>query len=590
MPESGRDRATLVALSAMGAELSATALETDDAVALVLLRTGELLSATVTLWLAAPDSMWLTAWAPARPDVGTNVTLRVAAGGAGVALVARLGVAQVVGAPLAARRLLIPVAGSGRPTSEVYGVLDVVAGSGREPFDAGDLAAATAVAERLSSSITTSRLLAQLTFRADHDPLTGLPNRAFLVRHLDEVLAGGADDGSTAVVFVDVDRFKDVNDALGHAVGDEVLQAVANRLRDSVRAGDVVSRFGGDEFVVVAHGFAEPEELDQLVTRLSAVPLEPLLLGEERVYVSLSAGVARHRPGDDADTMLRHADAAMFHAKATGAQRWEEFSEPMLRTSRERLRGDTELHEAIVGDQLFCEYQPILEARDLTVTMHEALVRWHHPRLGRLEPGAFIRGSEVSGLVVPLGVRVLEHALTAVASWPQRVAVAVNVSARQLSDPRFPLVVLEELESHDVDPGRLVIEITETAVMTDAETATRCLALLQSEGVRVSIDDFGTGYTSVDLVRRHPVDLLKIDQRFIASSDEPRGHDLLGALLELGRALGVPTVAEGVETTEQLIRVRALGTTFVQGYLFCRPVVSELVRHRVAGVSPLHAA
>ena len=570
-----RERATVVALAAMGTALAAASLDAGDAVSLVLSHTGDLLDCDVTLWTVTDDRTTLTATLAAvrRPDSSsrpaavvvavTHPSVKVGTGALGRAAVHGVPERYLDGG---VQVTLVPVVSA----DQIDGVLELRSPDGDGPLDTADLAVAVAVADRLASSLTTTRLLTQLRYRADHDGLTGLPNRAAVVRYLDDALADDTDSG-VSVVFVDVDRFKDVNDALGHSVGDDVLRYVATRIRSLVRYEDFVARFGGDEFVVVARGFSDEEELDQLLDRITSLPDKPVRIGAERVYVSLSAGLARHAPGDDADSMLRHADVAMYRAKASDSRRWEEFSDVMQRTSLDRLRGEADLHEAIARDELVLEYQPIRELATGRSPMREALVRWDHPTLGRLAPNSFIPAAELSGLVVPLGAWVLQRALDTASTWPEGVAVTVNVSGRQLADRRLPALVLSTLAATGVDPARLVLEITETAVMADPDGAVARLELLHDAGVRVAIDDFGTGYTSLEHVQRLPVDLLKIDRSFVAASATPQGFDMLGALMQIGRALEVATVAEGVETDAELAAVTALGAGHAQGWLIGRP-------------------
>jgi EAL domain-containing protein (putative c-di-GMP-specific phosphodiesterase class I) len=307
-------------------------------------------------------------------------------------------------------------------------------------------------------------------------------------------------------------------------------------------------------------------------------------LGSDRLYVAVSAGVARQREGDDAETMLRHADAAMYRAKNAVARRWAEYTEPMHDASVNQLRRDGELVEAISGGQLFCEFQPIVDARTGEMLAHEALVRWHHPALGRIEPGGFVSASERTGLIVPLSAWVLDESLRRSAEWPENVAVSVNLSARQFADPSLADRVLAALERAGAAPSRLIVEVTETAVMSEPDIAAQCLRSLHSAGVRIAFDDFGTGYTSITDVQRLPIDLLKMDRGFVSATRTEQGRDLLGALYSLASALGVATIAEGVETPEELRLVQDLGGTYVQGYLLGRPVPAESVAHHHIGV------
>jgi diguanylate cyclase (GGDEF)-like protein len=572
-------RATLTAVSALGAELSSGPRDADDAVLLVCRRSRDLLDADVRFWLGSADGR--------RAQLTVHATSRSGASGSAiepdnrshdaVVVTLRHGVAQMLGAPGRCTTMLLPVAGR----AGTVGVLEISASDQRAPFDASDLATGAALAERLASSLLTTRLLDELQHRADHDDLTGLPNRAMLVRHLDAVLESAAAQGETcAVVFIDIDRFKHINDSLGHSAGDDVLRIVAGWLRDQVRAEDLVSRFGGDEFVIVAAGFQDEDELVALLDRITRVPGQALRVGTERLYVSLSAGLARQEDGDDADMMLRHADAAMYHAKSSRARRWESFSGRVSDASVERLRLEADLQDAIAAKEIFCEYQPIVSLTTGEVIAHEALARWMHPTRGRLEPRSFIPLAEESGIILPLTDLVLDQALGDAATWPLHVALAVNLSARHLADPRLAHSVLRSLERHGVDPGRLIVEITETSVMVEPETAAATLARLSEAGIRVSLDDFGSGYTSIDDVTRLPISLLKVDRSLVSKVRTERGHALVSSMQLMGDALGVATVAEGVETIEELALVTSIGCTYVQGFLIGRPVAASDIDHR----------
>ena len=573
----GRDRATLAALTAMGLAIDDRGISEDAATADILQRTGELLDADVSLWWSDD------AHGVRRPRPPVHVTdghAVLESPDDVVRRVARLGVPERVASDEGVR-LLAPVNGP----HEVLAVLDVRSRHGRADLHAGDLAAVIAIAARIGSSTTVRRLIEALQRQADTDSLTGLPNRAVLLRHLDAELAGasrGADPPT--VVFVDVDRFKDVNDSLGHPAGDEVLSAVAARLSAHVRAEDLVARFGGDEFVLVLRGVRDCD-LSALLDRVTAVPVQPQILGAARVYVTLSAGVAHYRPGADAETLLRHADAAMYRAKNNAVRRWEHHTEQPVDGPIGALRRDGELVEAIELDQLFCEYQPVIDAASLEVVAHEALVRWNHPALGRLEPGSFIPASERTGLVVPLNAWVLDRALAEASRWPESVDLSVNISARQVSDPDLAPKILDALERADLDPRRLIVEITETAVMDDARTAGLRLTALHDAGVRIALDDFGTGYTSIDHVRHLPIDILKIDRSFTAGTGTAHGLDLMGALHHLAAALDLVTIAEGVETAQQLARVREIGFTAVQGFYLARPAPATALSHEVRAPS-----
>lgn len=575
-----RHRATLTAMSALGAELSSAPHDPGEAVALVAGRTRDLLDVDVCFWLAPPDGRAPRPGVVARADHHLTPNPDTALGSdrnaGAVATTARLGVAQMLGAPGSARTMLVPVSAQAR----TVGVFEISASVTRAAFDASDLSVGLAMAERLASSLLTTRLIDELQHRADHDDLTGLPNRAMLVRRLDDALHRAHSEGERcAVVFIDVDRFKHINDSLGHPAGDEVLRAVASWLREQVRADDLVARFGGDEFVVIASGFADESELVDLIDRITRVPGLSLRVGNERVHVSLSAGLARLGDGDDGDTMLRHADAAMYHAKASGARRWEAFSGRVSDASVERLRLESELQDAVIEREFFCEFQPLVDSETGAVVAHEALVRWQHPVRGRLAPVEFIPLAEESGIILPMTELVLDEALSVAATWPDGVALTVNLSARHLAEPRLAQSVLTALRRHGLAADRLIVEITETAIMVGPDTAAATLGALAEAGVRVSLDDFGSGYTSIHDLTRLPVALLKVDRSLVAQVVGERGFALVWAMQLLGDAVGVQTVAEGVETPAELALVREIGCQYVQGYLLGRPVPASEVDH-----------
>ena len=569
----GRDRATLMALTAMGLAIDDRGMSEDAATADILDRTGELLDAEVSLWWSE-DRGQRRVHEPMHavgnrsvPGVADDVVRRVS----------RVGVPERV-STADGIRVLAPATGP----HGVLAVLDVRSRTGSAAVHADDLLAVITVAARLGSSLTVRRLIQSLQRQADTDELTGLPNRAVLLRHLDaELTAAAAGHEPPTVVFIDVDRFKDVNDSLGHPAGDEVLRAVATRLRGHVRAGDLVARFGGDEFVLVLRG-VPAADVETLLDRITAVPLQPQTLGTARVYVTMSAGVAHYRPGSDAETMLRHADAAMYRAKTSVVRRWEHHADTATDVSVDALRRDGELVEAIEHGQLFCEFQAVVDCESLEVVAHEALVRWNHPVHGRLEPGSFIPTSERTGLVVPLSAWVIADALRTAASWPEHVDLSVNVSARQVSDPELPRKVLAALDRAGVDPSRLIVEITETAVMDDARSTGHRLVALHDAGVRIAIDDFGTGYTSIEHVQHLPIDILKIDRSFTSRLGTASGVELMDAMRRLATALGVLTIAEGVETAEQLALLREIGVSAVQGFYLARPAPAHALKHVVS--------
>ena len=423
----------------------------------------------------------------------------------------------------------------------------------------------------------TSRREAELELadRALNDPLTGAPNR-FLTR---QWLASALDDhpgGGVGVLYCDLDRFKVVNDSLGHAAGDELLVQVAERLRGPMRPEDLLGRMGGDEFVVVVEGIRTPAELADIAARLADALATPIDLGGQRHVVTLSVGGTIGAHPDTADDVLMRADLALLRAKRLGRARYVAFdpAEDHVATKAD-LQLEDDLRVSLAAGQLRAYYQPIVALTDLGIVGYEALVRWEHPTHGLLPPARFLELAENTGLIRPLGWWMLEQACadaaarTAVpgslgASW-----VAVNASAGQLTRPGVCAEVTRALAESGLPPQRLHLEITETALITASESLTRELRELSDAGVKIALDDFGTGYSSLSLLRQFPVDVVKIDRSFVAPMLTDHGaHSIVKAVLGLCADLGLSTVAEGVETADQRDALVAMGCSHAQGYLF----------------------
>lgn len=421
----------------------------------------------------------------------------------------------------------------------------------------------------------------ELQHRATHDALTGLPNRALFRGRVRDALANGEqEERSCTVLFIDLDGFKAVNDSLGHHAGDHLLGVVAERLRQVTPQHHTVARLGGDEFAVLLEDSADvAAEGGALATAiLDALGDEVSILGQQ-LHPRASIGVARSTRGEDAATVLRHADLAMYEAKSLGRGRWQAFEPQMEAELSERLRIEHDLGSAIAGDQLRLEYQPIVQLATDRLRGFEALLRWEHPTLGRLGPDRFIPAAESTGLVVQIGAWVLERAVSAMARWRDELphdpplSMAVNVSAKQLVDPTFVDLVRDVVARHRIDPQLLVLELTETSLISQAEVVASRMQELREVGVRLAIDDFGTGYSSLNHLRRFPVDIVKIDREFTsmieAADDVPV---IIRALLDLSRTLGLEVVAEGVETEAQLDGLRSQHCAAGQGYYFARPL------------------
>jgi diguanylate cyclase (GGDEF)-like protein/PAS domain S-box-containing protein len=421
----------------------------------------------------------------------------------------------------------------------------------------------------------------RLAHLARHDPLTGLPNRAALLEDLARALARAERRrASVAVLFLDLDGFKVVNDSLGHSFGDRVLVAAAERVRGLLRAGDLLARLGGDEFTVVVEDLEDLADPIGLAERLVTALREPLEVDDRRYVVTASIGIAVTQPGDrDASDLLRKADLAMYRAKELGKARYEIFDQGLARRARRRLDIEAELRLAIEHDQLEVHYQPELDiALDRVVGM-EALVRWRHPVRGLISPGEFIDVAEEGDLILAVGAHVLDRACTTAADWVARLGdrapeMSVNVSARQLHDPAFLDLVRTTLERHHLDPGRLRLEVTESVLVHAG--VPDVLGRLQRMGVGVAIDDFGTGYSSLSYLDRLPVDVVKIDRSFLALVLSPDDRaPVVEAALAVARSLDLQVVAEGVETPAHVALLVRLGCHRAQGFFFGRPVPRE---------------
>ena len=424
---------------------------------------------------------------------------------------------------------------------------------------------------------------AELAHQALHDPLTGLANRALLLDHLAGALARGAHaPGSVGILFLDIDRFKVVNDSLGHGAGDVLLEEVARRLQEVVRPVDTVARLGGDEFVLLLEGLREPREPIQVAERLRAALARPMRVGGSEVYVAASIGIVTSVDAQaDPEGLLRDADAAMYLAKARGRDRYEVFDEVLRTEATERLHLENALRRSLDVGELIVHYQPEIDVETGAVLGAEALARWQHPERGLLEAGAFIALAEETGLIVDIGGFVLTEACRQFGRWKRErtgepLEVRVNLAARQLSQPDLVDQVLAALEGGGLEPSDLCLEITETALMADPAWGLAAVGRLHDLGVHLAIDDFGTGYSSLAYLKQFPVDVLKIDQSFVQGLGvDPGDEAIVRAVIAMSEALGLDVVAEGVETTGQLAELQAMGVRRVQGYLFSRAVPPE---------------
>lgn len=432
------------------------------------------------------------------------------------------------------------------------------------------------VCQNVTSQKVTEEALAALAL---HDPLTNLANRTLLMDRLEQALRRKSrDGGSVAVLFIDLDRFKAVNDRHGHGTGDELLLAVASRLRQVVRPHDTIARIGGDEFVVVCERLDDAHAPGGIAQRLLSVLAGPVALKDQEVLVSASIGIAFSGEANATpEGLLRDADTAMYQAEEAGRNRFVVF-DPAIRARKMRcLRRGEELRAGLERGELRVFYQPEVDLADETPTGVEALVRWQHPSLGLLPPSEFIEVAEDSGLIVALGDWVLKEACREVASrrhipGQDALTLSVNLSARQLGEGQLIDTVYQLLRETGLEPDRLCFEITESVLMDDVEYAIEALLGLKTLGVRLAIDDFGTGYSSLSYLRRFPVDVVKLDRSFVAGlGTDPAATAIVAATVNLSHALGLSVVAEGVETEEQLVALRALRCDRAQGYYWSRP-------------------
>ncbi len=418
----------------------------------------------------------------------------------------------------------------------------------------------------------------ELTFLATHDVLTGLPNRKLILDRTEQLLARARRHGTLpAAVFIDLDNFKLINDTLGHRAGDELLCAVTARLQSAVREPDTLGRLAGDEFVVIAEDISLEAGPELIAERLLGALSEPFTLadGGARLKITASIGVAAGAR-TSADELLRDADIAMYRAKCNGKDRYVAFESEMQGAIKSRLELEMDLREGLQNNEFFLVYQPIFNLSDMRPSAVEALIRWEHPARGVVQPEEFIPLLEETGLITQIGGWVLREACAQGASWRKAgsaIEIAVNVSARQLDSDEFVTEVSDALTQSGLEPQALTIEITETTLMRDTDQTVRRLSAVKALGVRIAIDDFGTGYSSLTHVQKFPVDSLKIDRSFIAGlKDNKEGEALIHTLVQLGKALSIETVAEGIEMHQELSLLQGERCDSGQGFLFAKPL------------------
>ncbi|HKB52161.1 MAG TPA: EAL domain-containing protein [Solirubrobacterales bacterium] len=480
--------------------------------------------------------------------------------------------------------LAVPIAGKERP----FGVLDI---HSTQPsrFTPQDVHFAQASANVLADALERHSADEALRHRVLHDTLTGLPNRHSFVDSLRDALRRSIASGSpVGILFLDLDHFKLINDSIGHHAGDELLQAVAPRLRAHLRPGDIVARFGGDEFGILVDRLTDEEEAVAIADRVASAFSEPYPMGGADHFVTASVGIAIARPTGrepvDAELLIRDADAAMYRAKERGRGRCEVFDAAMRARAVRRLETERELRHALDRDELELHYQPVIALGSGEIVGLEALVRWNHPERGLLDPGEFVSIAEDSGLIEPIGRWVQETASRQALGWhdlrpDQRpLDVCVNLSARQVAHRELADSVREILARTGLDPVNLRLEVTESVLVEESASATATLEALSEIGVRLVLDDFGTGYSSLAYLNRFPFDALKIDRSFVEGLGiEQERTAIVEAVIGMARALSLDAIAEGVENEAQLSELRRLGCDFAQGHLFSRPLTSQKV-------------
>lgn len=426
---------------------------------------------------------------------------------------------------------------------------------------------------------------------AFHDSLTGLPNRAMFTELLKaEIESSQRRDGHMfAVLFLDLDRFKNINDSLGHTHGDLLLVAFAERLERTLRPVDTLARFGGDEFAILLSGMNDATDAVRVAQRIQDELTQPFVLDKNSAFATASIGIALSSTGyDRADDILRDADIAMYRAKENGKARYELFDHGMHARAVSRLQLESDLRQAIEQKEFCVYYQPIVCLQTGRLSGFEALVRWKHPRRGIVSPADFIPVAEETGLIVPIGEWVLNEACSHVRQWQinspshRSLSLSVNLSARQVAQPDLLERIKEALENSKLNPHCLKLEITESVVMENAEAAALMFKHLRSLGVQLSIDDFGTGYSSLSYLHRFPLNYLKIDRSFVMRLTTDNDNAIVRTISTLARNLGMEVIAEGIETEEQYQQLRMLGCEYGQGYLFSRPVDNDGVAHLLA--------
>ncbi|MHB1098489.1 MAG: putative bifunctional diguanylate cyclase/phosphodiesterase [Burkholderiales bacterium] len=459
-----------------------------------------------------------------------------------------------------------------------------------------NLVIATIEAQKLAEQVQASKT--QLDHLAHHDALTDLPNRILMHDRIGQAIElARRQDRQLAVMFLDVDRFKNINDSLGHTVGDQLLMSVAQRLVECVRHSDTVSRQGGDEFIMLLADVEHAEDAALSARKMLTALALPHHIDRHDIHVSASIGISIYPDdGQDADSLIKSADTAMYHAKENGGNDYKFFEQDMNARAVQRLTIETDLRLALERQEFMLNYQPIIDLQSGAIVSVEALTRWRHPHRGLILPEHFIWIAEDSGLIVPIGAWILREACKQARAWQDAglppIPVAVNISAVQFRHKDFLENLNGILKDTGLAPRYLELELTESVLMHDADAAVSLLEALKAIGVRLTVDDFGTGYSGLSYLKRFPVDTLKIDKSFMhgitQATDDSDDAAIVAAVIGLGKSLNQRVIAEGVETREQLAFLQALGCSEGQGFYFSRPVpaqeVAELLRTGIEGV------
>jgi diguanylate cyclase (GGDEF)-like protein len=471
-----------------------------------------------------------------------------------------------------------------------FGVLGAHSTRKRD-FDAGDVDFLQSLANVLADALERQAIEDDIRHRALHDQLTGLPNRTLFLDRLEHTLAAlRRRGGMAAILFLDLDHFKLVNDSLGHHVGDELLAAAAPRLRQAVRASDTVARFGGDEFGILLEAIADEADAAHMAERVAAAFSRPFVLEGAEHFVSASVGIAVAHGTELPEELIRDADAAMYRAKERGRARYELFDEVMRSRAISRLRIENDLRRALERQELLVEYQPMVSLTDGSIWSVEALVRWQHPNRGLVMPSEFLPIAEGNGLIEPIGRWVLEQACRQAGHWYRArpddapVGISVNLSALQIARPELPELVLASVRAGGLDPACLSLEIKERSMVGDFDALQEALDALKALGVRLVLDDFGMGHSSFTYLTRLPLDAIKVDRSFVDGlGTNGRDTAITEAIVAMARALSLEVIAAGVETQAQAEALVAMGCRLAQGYHFSRPVLPARISEMLQG-------